>query len=88
MTRRVEYLFVILIVVIVLENAQATSHLLDVGYELLLDQIEAHGQQSNAEKQIQGTVCNGLLRFILDSLGGNKVSKTCRENVYQTQKII
>ena len=43
---------VLVVLVLVLENAALPSELLDVVDDLLLDQVEAHGDHGDAKEQI------------------------------------
>jgi len=54
------------------------GHGLDVADDLLLDEVEAHGQQRDAEQQVQRAepyAQLGVLAFVHHSLGGHEVAE-------------
>lgn len=62
-----------------LDNTEATSDALHIGNHLLLDQVEAHGQQRDAEEQIQRAQGYRYFAAFLHALRRNKVAETLTE---------
>lgn len=67
-----------LLLVLVLDDAQVSGHGLDVADDFLLDEVEAHGQQRDAEQQVQRTepyAQIGVFALVDHPLGGHEVAE-------------
>ena len=67
-------LLVVVLIVIVLENAELFSESLDTVDDLLLDQIEAHGNHGDAEEQVEWAKRQSLFP-VLTLLIGHEVAE-------------
>ena len=60
--------------VFIFDDAQSFGHRFDRVDDFFLHQIETHGQQSNAEQQIQRTQGDAHFYVLLDVLGRHEIS--------------
>jgi len=65
-----------------------TGHGLDVADDLLLDEVKAHGQQGDAEQQVQRAepyAQLGVVALVHHPLGGHKVTKPDGGECYEAE---
>ena len=71
------YLLVVVLLVLVLEDAKLPAEVLDVVDDLLLDEVEAHGDHGDAEQEVEGAEGEAYLA-VLALLVGHEVAEADR----------
>lgn len=76
------------LLVLVFDDAQVSGHSLDVADDLLLNQVEAHGQQGDAEQQVQRAepdAQSGVITLVHHPLGGHEIPEPDGGERYETE---
>ena len=68
------FLLVVILLVLVLEDAELPAEVLDVVDDLLLDEVEAHGDHGDAEQEVEGAEGEAYLA-VLALLVGHEVAE-------------